>query len=156
MTRSRPVRRHAMRRLAAIAAPIALATTLATACADTVIQVESDSGEINVDGTFQTASTTTLPIVGSTTELLAEMSAAMSKLSAQIGDIGDEKSTLLRLDSVWNTARAEVESTRPDLVGAFDTTIDMATIAVERRRPADADKALQIFTNLVDRYTGEG
>jgi len=145
-----------MRRLAAIAAPIALATTLATACADTVIQVESDSGEINVDGTFQTASTTTLPIVGSTTELLAEMSAAMSKLSAQIGDIGDEKSTLLRLDSVWNTARAEVESTRPDLVGAFDTTIDMATIAVERRRPADADKALQIFTNLVDRYTGEG
>jgi len=145
-----------MRRLAAIAAPIALATTLATACADTVIQVESDSGEINVDGTFQTASTTTLPIVGSTTELLAEMSAAMSKLSAQIGDIGDEKSTLLRLDSVCNTARAEVESTRPDLVGAFDTTIDMATFAVERRRPADADKALQIFTNLVDRYTGEG
>jgi hypothetical protein len=32
----------------------------------------------------------------------------------------------------------------------------MARTAVVRVRPADGDKALQILTGLVDRYTGDG
>jgi hypothetical protein len=127
-----------------------------SACADTVVEVESDDGEVNVDGSFETVPTTTLPIAGSTSELLAEMSAQMSQLSAQIGDAGDEKATLQRIDAIWVIARPDVESTRPELVGGIDTTVDMARTAVVRIRPADGDKAFQLLTDLVDRYTGDG
>ena len=127
-----------------------------SSCAETVVEVESDDGEVNVDGSFETVPTTTLPIVGSTSELLAEMSAQMSQLSAQIGDAGDEKATLQRIDAIWVIARPDVESTRPELVGGIDTTVDMARTAVVRIRPADGDKAFQLLTDLVDRYTGDG
>jgi hypothetical protein len=127
-----------------------------SSCAETVVEVESDNGEVNVDGSFETVPTTTLPIVGSTSELLAEMSAQMSQLSAQIGDAGDEKATLQRIDAIWVIARPDVESTRPELVGGIDTTVDMARTAVVRIRPADGDKAFQLLTDLVDRYTGDG
>ena len=145
-TRRRPLR----------LAAIALAVVTVSSCADTVVEVESDDGEVNVDGSFQTVPTTTLPIVGSTSELLAEMSAQMSQLSAQIGAAGDEKATLQRIDAIWVIARPDVESTRPELVGGIDTTVDMARTAVVRIRPADGDKAFQLLTDLVDRYTGDG
>ena len=137
-------------------AAIALAVVTVSSCAETVVDVESDDGEVNVDGSFETVPTTTLPIVGSTSELLAEMSAQMSQLSAQIGDAGDEKATLQRIDAIWVIARPDVESTRPELVGGIDTTVDMARTAVVRIRPADGDKAFQLLTDLVDRYTGDG
>lgn len=129
--------------------------SLVASCADTVVQVESDNGEINVGGSFETVPTTTSPVVGSTTELLAEMSTEMSQLSSQIGDPGDEKVALARIETIWAAARPDVESTRPELVGGIDTTVDMATTAVVRIRPADADKAFQLLTDLVDRYTGD-
>jgi hypothetical protein len=135
---------------------IALALLSVSSCAETVVEVESDDGEVNVDGSFETVPTTTLPIVGSTSELLAEMSAQMSQLSSQIGDAGDEKATLQRIDAIWLIARPDVESTRPELVGGIDTTVDMARTAVVRIRPADGDKAFQLLTDLVDRYTGDG
>lgn len=137
-------------------AAIAFAVVTVSSCAETVVQVESDDGEVNVGGSFETVPTSTLPIAGSTSELLAEMSAQMSQLSAQIGDAGDEKATLQRIDAIWVVARPDVESTRPELVGAIDTTVDMARTAVVRIRPADGDKAFQLLTDLVDRYTGDG
>jgi hypothetical protein len=137
-------------------AAITLAVVTVSSCADTVVEVESDDGDVNVEGSFETVPTTTLAIVGSTSELLAEMSAQMSQLSAQIGDAGDEKATLQRIDAIWVVARPDVESTRPELVGGIDTTVDMARTAVVRIRPADGDKAFQLLTDLVDRYTGDG
>ena len=146
-TRRRPLR------LAAIALAVVAASS---SCSETVVQIESDDGEVNLDGSFETVPTTTPPIVGSTAELLAEMSAQMSRLSAQIGDDGDEKATIQRIDAIWVIARPDVESTRPELVDAIDTTVDMAKTAVVRIRPADGDKAFQLLTDLVDRYTGDG
>jgi hypothetical protein len=125
-------------------------------CTETVVEVDSDGDEVNVDGSFETVPTTTLPIVGSTAKLLAEMSEQMSQLSAQIGDPGDEKATLQRIEAVWLVARPDVQSTRPELVGGIDTTVEMARTAVVRIRPADGDKAFQLLTDLVDRYTGDG
>ena len=152
MTRRPAAVRPAAARLVALVA----AGVLATSCADTVVDVESVDGEINVGGSFETVPTTTLPIDGSTAELLAEMSAQMSQLSSQIGDAGDEQATLRRIALIWDTARADVESTRPELVGGIDTTVEMARTAVVRIRPADGDKAFQLLTDLVDRYTGDG
>lgn len=152
MTLTPPRSRHLFSRLLALA----VTGVLVASCADTVVEVESDSGEINVDGSFETVPTTTLPIIGSTGELLTEMSTEMSRLSSEIGDPGDEKATLARIKSIWDIARPDVESTRPELVNGIDTTVDMATTAVVRIRPADGDKALKLLDDLVNRYAGEG
>jgi hypothetical protein len=84
------------------------------------------------------------------------MSTQMGQLSSQIGAAGDEQATLRRIETVWDAARPDVEATSPELVGAIDTTVAMARTAVVRIRPADGDKALQLLTDLVDRYTADG
>ena len=140
------------RRLAPRLVALTLTGFLVASCAETVVNDTSDAGEINVGGSFETVPTTTLPITGTTAELLAEMSAEMSRLSSEISAPGDERATLDRIERVWVVARPDVESTRPELVTAIDTTVDMARTAVVRIRPADGDKALQIFNDLVERY----
>ena len=121
-------------------------------CAETVVDVKSADGKVNVGGSFETIPTTTQPIAGTTAELLGEMSTAMSQLSSQIAGEGDEKATLQRLDAIWVVARPDVEATHPELIDGIDTTLDMAETAVVRIRPADGDKAFQIFAGLLGRY----
>ncbi len=134
-------------------ATLVLSGLIAAACADTVVD---ESVETAVEADDASAATPALAIVGWTAELLAEMSGQMSQLSAQISADGDEQATLQLIESIWEVARVEVESSRPELVSGIDTTVAMARTAVVRIRPADADKAFQILTDLVDRYTGDG
>ncbi len=144
-------------RLGVLAAVIG-STLAMSACAETVVDVDSSAPDerTDADGSVETVPTTTLPIVGTTGELLAEMATDMSQLSAQIADEGDEQATLRRIEAIWVVAQPAVESARRDLAGGIQTTVDMARNAVVRIRPADADKAFQILTDLVDRYTGDG
>lgn len=141
--------RHIVPRLAAIT----VAAMLFASCAETVVETYSDDGKVNVDGSFETIPTTTLPIIGTTDELLVEMSDQMRQLSTQIAGEGDEKATFQRIDAIWIVARPEVEASRPELVHGLDTTVEMAETAVVRIRPADADKALQILGILVNRFS---
>jgi len=100
---------------------------------------------------------TTLLIEGSATELLPEMAVEMSRLSAQVAEDGNfDEATLAKIVAIWAAAEPQVQATHPDLVIGFDTTVVMATSAVERKRPADADKAFNLLTDLVDSYTGDG
>jgi len=137
--------------------PLVLVVALAvagSACAETVVEV--DDAVAPADSAAATVPTTTLPIAGSAADLLPELAAEMSQLSAQIAGEGDERAALLRIEQTWEVARPEVDALRPDLAGGIQTTVDMARTAVTRIRPADADKAFQILSDLVDRYTGDG
>ena len=81
----------------------------------------------------------------------------MSRLSAQVAEDGNfDDATLATIVAIWAAAEPQVEATDPELVIGFDTTVVMATSAVERKRPADADKAFNLLTDLVDSYTGDG
>ena len=145
-----------MTRLTAVTLATLGALTLGvSACAETVVDVDAGTPAAATDGDG-TVATTTLPIAGTATELLPELSAEMSRLSAQISGDGDERATLRQIEAIWIVAQPEVEASRPDLVGGIQTTVDMARNAVVRVRPADADKAFSILTDLVDRYTGDG
>ena len=144
------------RRLVSRLTALALSALLVAACAETVVDEQSDAGEINVGGSFETVPTTTLPITGTTAELLDEMSTEMGRLSSEISAPGDERATLARIERVWVVARPDVESMRPELVVGIDTTVDMARLAVTRIRPADGDKAVQILGDLVDRFNDVG
>jgi len=101
------------------------------------------------------APTTTIPIEGSAADLLPEIGIDMSRLSAEIGDEGDEDATIARIEGSWAAIRAEIESTHPELVNSIQATVDMARNAVDTNRPADADKAFSLLNDLVDAYTGD-
>jgi hypothetical protein len=101
--------------------------------------------------------TTTIVYSGTALELLPELGVEMSRLSSQISEDGDDdKATVARILAIWAAAQPDVEATRPDLLESFQTTVDMATSAVDRNRPADADKAFSNLTRLIDNYTGDG
>lgn len=131
---------------------------LATACSGT-----TNDGEQSADGA-PTATldprlvpTTSIVYSGTALELLPELGIEMSRLSSQISEDGDEdKATVARITAIWAAAQPEVEAARPDLLESFQTTVDMATSAVDRNRPADADKAFSNLTRLIDNYTGDG
>ncbi|HSM66804.1 MAG TPA: hypothetical protein VK860_10905 [Ilumatobacteraceae bacterium] len=139
-----------MRRTAPV---VVIAALVLSACADTVVEVGGAAPA--AVGSDETVPTTTLPVEGSAAELLPEMATEMSRLSSQIAADGDERATLLIIERTWDAARAEVEELRPELASGIQTTVDMARTAVTRIRPADADKAFQILSDLVDRYTGD-
>ena len=121
----------------------------------------SGSGSASPSGAATTiesdASTTTLLIEGSAAELLPEMAVAMSELSAQVAEDGDaELVTLATIVAIWAAVEQEVKTARPELVSGMQTTVDMATSAVERKRPADADKAHKLLTDLIDNFNSTG
>lgn len=101
------------------------------------------------------APATTIPIEGSAADLLPEIGIDMSRLSAEIADDGDEDATIARIEGSWAAIKAEVESTHPELVNSIQATVEMARTAVDRNRPADADKAFSLLNDLVDAYTGD-
>jgi len=136
-----------------VAALAALSTLVLAACAETVVEVDTPAA---VADTADTTPATTLPIAGSAAELLPEMATQMSQLSSMISAEGDERAALLEIEAIWVVARPEVDESRPELVNGIDTTVEMARTAVERVRPADADKAFSLLSDLVDRFTGDG
>jgi hypothetical protein len=100
---------------------------------------------------------TTIPIVGSTAELLGAMATEVSQLSAQVSEDGDaEEATLAAIVATWAIVEPQVRAARPELVASFQTTVDMATSAVQRKRPADADKASILLHDLVDSFNAGG
>jgi hypothetical protein len=140
-----------MNHIGRIATIVAVGFTFA-ACAETTVDLDAD-GELSGDDSVPT---TTIAITGTAAELLPELAIEMSRLSAQIAEEGGEKETLERIEGIWVLVRPEVEDSNPELVIAIETTVDMSRTAVIRIRPADADKAFQLLTGLVDRYTGDG
>jgi len=110
-------------------------------------------GGVIVDGD---APSTTIALTGSATDLLPEMSIEMSRLGSQVAEGGDDNATLARIEQIWERIRPEIERDRPELINGLGATIVMARTAVERTRPADADKAFSLLTDLVDQFTGDG
>lgn len=102
------------------------------------------------------APVTTLPIEGTAGELLPEIGIDMSRLSSEISAEGDEDETIARIEGAWTAIRGEIEAERPELLNGIQATIDMARTAVDANRPADADKAFSLLTDLIDQFTGDG
>ena len=100
--------------------------------------------------------TTTEIVVGSASDLLPEISTDMSRLGAEIGGDGDEDATIARIELMWASVRDEVTSTHPELVNGISAAVEMARVGVDANRPADADKAFSLLTDLIDRYFGDG
>ena len=163
--------RGARRRLATPTfAAIALAGALGGGCATTIDEtaptdvapgtVASSTGAAPPAATGDGSSTGSTPaggsppaegsaIAGSTDERLRAIGDELARLSSQIGDDGDERATMSRVDAGWAELRDELERERPELALRLQVAIDLARTAVDRHRPADADKAYRLFTDLL-------
>ena len=53
---------------------------------------------------------------------------------------------------LWALVRPAIDEERAELLGGFDTVIDLVRRSVERRRPADADKAHKNLLTLIAAY----
>lgn len=98
---------------------------------------------------------TTIALTGSASDLLPEMAIEMSRLSELVVQNDGDNEALEIIVQIWDRIRPEIAADRPELVNGIAATVDMARIAVERTRPADADKAFKLLTDLVDKFTGD-
>jgi hypothetical protein len=130
---------------------VVVAASVVAGCAETTIDT-SRTTTVSLAGPSSTLFSPTGPAI----ELLPELSTELSRLGALIVDNEGDEESLARIDALWAAARAEVAEQRPDLVSRFERAVALARTGVERRRPADADKAFRNLTALVDAYVGDG
>ena len=96
--------------------------------------------------------TTAYVATGSTAELLAAISTEVARLSERLVDNDGQRDALARIDAQWAVVRPTVATDRPELLDGFDAAIAQVRRSVERRRPADADKAAKNLTALIAAY----
>ncbi|HEU4840018.1 MAG TPA: hypothetical protein VFT09_01200 [Ilumatobacteraceae bacterium] len=96
--------------------------------------------------------TTVFVATGSTPELLAAISAEVALLSEKLVDNDGQRDALARIEAQWAVARPTVATDRPELLDGFDAAIAQVRRSVERRRPADADKAAKNLATLIAAY----
>jgi hypothetical protein len=109
--------------------------------------------------TYDTSATTVVDVTttvyvasGTTEDLLASMSTEVGALSEKLVESDGQGEALERIESQWTLVRPVIERERPELLDAFDAAIAQVRRSVERRRPADADKASKNLTTLIDAY----
>jgi hypothetical protein len=99
---------------------------------------------------------TAIALTGSAGDLLPELAIEMSRLSELVVQGKGDDEAFETIVQIWDRIRPEIAADRPELVNGIGATVDMSRIAVERTRPADADKAFKLLSDLVDQFTGEG
>lgn len=133
MTTSRP------RVVAAVVAGL-----LVTGCAGTTVVEEQTT----------VPASTTAPTVpeGGLDVLLPAMLDTLAGMSEDLAVKGSapERARLAYAEQLWAAAEPLVDAARPELVDQFDQLMELAATAVDRRRPADADKAFAFMHPLVD------
>ena len=110
--------------------------------------------------TYDATATTSPPAVtttvfvptGSPAELLASIAARIDGLSEQLVDGEGQRDALDRIQAEWAAVRPTIEAEKPALLPGFDAVLAQVQRAVDRRRPADADKAAKNLAVLIRSY----
>lgn len=128
----------------AFIAPLSIASLALGGCSTTV------DPDVTTLAPGATTSTTVFVATGSSAELLDQLLTEATGLSEAIVENEGQRDIVARIDALWDAARPGVEDLVSDsAVLEFDRAIAMMRNAVEVRRPADADKALNNLRNLV-------
>jgi hypothetical protein len=130
----------------AVAAAALAAMT--AACAETTIDPDVTTRP-SVDVT-----TTVFVPSGTTAELLDQLVAESGRLSDLIVENEGQRVAIARIDAIWALARTDIATDHEDLLPGFESAIGLLHTGVDRRRPADADKAHNNLRTLVAAYAG--
>ncbi len=123
------------------------AAAMLTACGPTTY----DSSLATTDSVPSTSST--LP-AGSAADLLPVMLTEVQGLSAKVASNKGDNESATFIEQLWAAMKPEISTNRPELVEDFEFVVRRCRAAADRRRPADADRAFQNLSALVDNYLG--
>jgi hypothetical protein len=138
-------------RRAAGPSPVRLAATaLVTVGMIGVLSACSTTYDTSATTPPSAAAVTTLPLAAATTdEQLAAIAAEVGALSERLVDNDAQRDALARIQVQWAAARPTIAADRPELLDGFDSAMAQVERSVERRRPADADKAARSLSALI-------
>jgi hypothetical protein len=77
------------------------------------------------------------------------MAVEVGALSERLIDNSGQREALARIEAQWDVVRPTIEQDHPELLAGFDSAMGQVARAVERRRPADADKASRSLMSLI-------
>ncbi|MFM7489332.1 MAG: hypothetical protein ACKO36_03205 [Actinomycetota bacterium] len=127
----------------------------------------SACGATTYDDSRIAPSTTVAVVVtipqGPATELLPRLADEMAILSSRIGPRPDNVAKpegtkidqLMVIEAIWTAAVNEVEANDPEAAETLARMVAQARTAVERNRPADADKAAKFARIVIDEYLAD-
>lgn len=118
---------------------IDLATTTTTSIVDTTIAVAPDAPSVD---DVLAGDPGTVPL----TELIDALVVNFQGLDDDAAE--GERGRLDAILSLWAVLETRLIAERPGLHHGFTQAVDLATLAVERRRPADATKAQRIVLEM--------
>ncbi|CAB4576916.1 unannotated protein [freshwater metagenome] len=146
------VRSNRTARATAMASVLAVGLfTVFVGCAPTTYETSASTTVV--------AATTTIP-TGPVDELLPRLRQTMLTLSSFIGPNASGSTTsgknevLAEIEALWSAAETEVTSLSPESAESIGRMVDLARTAVERNRPADADKAAKFAGAVIDQLLG--
>ncbi|MFZ4720584.1 MAG: hypothetical protein ACOYMR_14240 [Ilumatobacteraceae bacterium] len=105
------------------------------------------------NSTTTVAVTTTLP-TGAVADLLPLMLAEVKGLSEKVAANDGDGPAAVRIAQYWDAMKAEITTTYPDLVPAFEFVVRRCQAAADRSRPADADRAYRNLQTINDAILG--
>lgn len=121
---------------------LTLAVPLAS-CGETVIVG-------SLETTTTTSSTVPPPPTGDISDLLGQLADLTDGLSQVVieNDRTEGERRIARAEEIWTVLEPQIRDAGVDLVEEVRSVIDLVTTSVNRRRPADGDKA-QRFVDLI-------
>ena len=127
---------------------VGIAALFLSGCATTIVSTDTTAPVVTV------ATTTTLPS-GDSLQLMKNIAAAGADLGNAIanGRVDEARDALATAKANWIVLEPQLQQLKLDLVEDLRRIVDMMTTAVERKRPADADKANRFLGLVIDAYS---
>ena len=128
---------------------ISLCAIALTSCATTITG--------STDSTVAAASTTTIPVIptGSIISLLEQLLPVADGLGQAVVD-GDSKvfkEKVAQADAIMLAIEPLIRESKIDVLESVQRVVDLIHTAAERKRPADADKALRFIPLIIEAVT---
>jgi hypothetical protein len=122
------------------------AVALLSSCATTY-----NSGANAPATTTPSASTTTTIPRGSTEELFAQLLETGKEVGNDVaqGDMRTARTKLADIRAIWIGIQPQIDDASQELFDDTQRMINLFVTAVERKRPADADKAMRFLPSLI-------
>ena len=122
---------------------------LLSSCATTIVDT-TDTTQV-VQSTTSTIPTPSGEIV----DLLRQLSSVAEGLGQAVvdGDTSVSKAKVAEADAIWQVLEPKIRESGVDLVDSVQSIVRLIHTAAERKRPADADKALRFLPLVIEAVT---
>jgi hypothetical protein len=134
--------------------PVLVASGLGLAALCSLVACNSVTYDATATTSPRVTTTTVYVPAGSAADLLASIATHIDGLSEQLVDGEGQRQSLARIQAEWAAVRPTIATERPALLPGFDAVLAQVQRAVERRRPADADKAAKNLAVLIRSFQG--